>query len=84
MSKNFEKLKYFPIGSAMARISKMMRIRRRREDAGLDINGGSSIDFSRWADFSSVGRMGAITIGFVAAFTVCFIVPLESKGVKWR
>lgn len=81
ISKNSEKLKYFPKGSAMARISKMMRTRRRREDAGLlGIDGGSWIlDFSRWEDFSSVGRMGAITVVFVAASQcLCFISKVSS------
>lgn len=41
ISKNAEKLKYFPKGSAMATIIKMMRRRRRREDAGLGIDIGS-------------------------------------------
>lgn len=64
----------------MATISKMMRTRRRREDdAGLGIDGGSSIDFSRCADFSSVGRMGAITVDSLRLSQCVLLSPLESK-----
>ena len=40
----------------MARVSKVMRTLRKREDAGL------WIDWSRWTLFSFVGRMGVITV----------------------
>lgn len=62
----------------MARINKMMRTRRRREGAVLGMDGGLWIDFSRWADFSSVGRMGAITVDSLQLHNL-FYFSLQSK-----
>lgn len=65
----------------MARINKMMRTRRRREGAVLGMDGGSWIDFSRWADFSSVGRMGAITVDSLRLHNL-FYCLVTVEGVK--